>query len=223
MSRAWWLAGACVLISGVAVAVADVADFARLPAPEQTVLANARSYWPGLDATTRQTLQANARDWLARTPADREAVRARMQRWDALPAAERARRRAPFVAWTQLAEDERRQVRGLAAEFAALSPEQQQLLRDTYARQLPESQRAWSLGPVLGAQLAPLASLLVAVPEADRPVLLTLLRTLDAEARADLAALLPGLDAAGRDRLRRSLLAMPAEKRADWLRRQRQP
>lgn len=193
--------------------------FSALPAAVQTLLAPAKPLWPQLDAGTRRDLQAQARDWLARSPADRETLRARIRAWDRLPAAERAARRAPFAAWRQLAPSERGQLRTLAAEFAALPPEQQHLLRSTFAQQSYDAQRGWMLGPAFGAQFATLAPMFAYVPEAERGNVFALLRGLDVSARADLALLLPRLDAAGRDRLRRDLQAAAPDARPGLIRR----
>jgi len=214
MKRWLWLP-ACLLLSGF-VLVGD--DFRDLPADEQVLLASAQEHWSQLDADTRGKLHDNARDWLARPPSARAVLRARMQAWDALPPTERARRRAPFAAWLRLDESERVQVRRLAAEFAALPADQQQLLRDSFAKQSFDSQRAWSLGPTLGAQTAPLVSLFAFVPEPDRPGLASLLRELEPQARIDLATLAARLDNAQRERLRRDLLATPAAARTALIR-----
>lgn len=216
MRRAWVFAVALVATTG---ALCAAPEFSALPAAMRSLLAPAQPLWPQLDAATRRDLQAQAGDWLARSPAEREALRARIRAWDQLPAAERAARRAPYAAWRQLDARERGQLRTLAAEFAALPPEQQHLLRSTFAQQSFDAQRGWLLGPAFGAQLATLAPMFAYVPEAERASVFALLRGLDVSARADLALLLPRLDAAGRDRLRRELQAAAPERRGDLIRR----
>jgi len=110
-------------------------------------------------------------------------------------------------------------LRTLAAEFAALPPEQQHLLRSTFAQQALDAQQGWLLGPSFGAQLATLAPMFAYVPEAERAGVFAMLRGLDVSARADLALLLPRLDTTGRDRLRKELQAAAPEARADLIRR----
>jgi len=211
------------LVFAMALAMAGTlgaaTDFSALPAAVQSLLAPAQPLWPQLDAGTRRDLQAQARDWLARSPPDRETRRARSRAWDRLPAGERAARRAPYSAWRQLAPGERGQLRTLAAEFAALPPEQQHLLRSSFAQQPFDAQQGWLLGPAFGAQFATLAPMFAYVPEAERASVFAMLRGLDVSARADLALLLPRLDATGRDRLRKELQAAAPEGRADLIRR----
>jgi len=211
------LAFAIALVAAGAIRAAT--DFSALPAAVQSLLAPARPLWSQLDAGTRRDLQRQARDWLARSPADRETLRARVRAWDRLPAAERAARRAPYAAWRQLAPNERGQLRTLAAEFAALPPEQQHLLRATFSQQSFDAQQGWLLGPAFGAQLATLAPMFAYVPEAERANVFALLRGPDVSARADLALLLRRLGSTGRDRPRRDLQAAPPEGRADLIRR----
>ena len=194
-------------------------DFGGLAAGEKSLLAPAKALWAQLDAPARQELQANARDWLARTPTEREVQRARLRAWDNLPIAERASRRSAFAAWRRLDESERVQLRRLATEFAALPPEQQALLRASFDQQPFDLQRNWTLGPTLGAQLASLAPMFAYVPESERAGVFTLVRELDASARADLVLLAPRLDNGGRDRLRRALQAAPPAERGALIRR----
>ena len=194
-------------------------DFGALAAGEQSLLAPAKTLWPQLDAESRQQLQANARDWLARAPAEREVQRTRLRAWDNLPIAERAARRTAFAAWRRLDASERTQLRRLASEFAALPPDQQALLRASFDQQPFDLQRNWTLGPTLGAQLASLAPMFAYVPESERAGVFTLLRELDASARADLVLLAPRLDNGGRDRLRRALQAAAPADRGALIRR----
>ena len=209
------LCGAFLVVGSVCAAT----DFGALAAGEQSLLAPAKTLWPQLDAESRQQLLANARDWLARAPAEREVQRARLRAWDNLPIAERAARRTAFAAWRRLDASERTQLRRLASEFAALPPDQQALLRASFDQQPFDLQRNWTLGPTLGAQLASLAPMFAYVPESERAGVFTLLRELDASARADLVLLAPRLDNGGRDRLRRALQAAAPADRGALIRR----
>lgn len=194
------------------------ASFAALPAAVQGVLVSAREAWPELDPPTREMLLRQAQDWLGRSPAQREQLRARLVAWDKLPAPERARRRTPFLAWQRLDDADRRQLRAAGARLAGLPPAEQAALRQQFAAAPPDTQGLWWLGPALGQELAPFASLFAFMPEADRPALLLVLRELDEGARADLATLAPRLSEARRQALRRDLLAAPAARRASLIR-----
>lgn len=216
MKRAAIFLAAWVVASGVYAAV----DFSALASNEQALLAPAKNLWLQLDAPAQQELRANARDWLSRSPADREALRARLREWDNLPVAVRAERRSAFAAWRRLNEAERAQLRRLATEYAALAPDQQQLLQSRFEQLAFDAQRNWQLGPTLGAQMASLAPMFAFVPESERASVFTLLRQLDASARADLVLLAPRLDNAGRERLRRQLQAAAPEARGELIRRQ---
>lgn len=197
---------------------APIPAFQDLPQPQRALLSPLAGAWPGLEPETMTRLQANAAHWLSLTPAQREALVATMRAWDALPAADRAQRRGPFAAWQSLTADERGRVRRAAADLAALSPEQQQALRDGFEK-LPADQRQdWWLGPEIGAGFAQLRPLFAFVPEDERTVLLALLRELSPEARADLAVLARRLPANQRESLRRDLVAAPAAEREALIR-----
>jgi hypothetical protein len=203
----------------VAGSVWAATGFSGLAAGEQSLLAPAKALWAQLDAPARQELQANARDWLARSPTERGVQRARLRAWDSLPIAERAARRSAFAAWRRLDAAERVQLRQRAIDFAALPPDQQQALRTAFDQQPFDQQRNWTLGPTLGAQLASLAPMFAYVPESERGGVFALMRQLDASARADLVLLAPRLDNGGRDRLRRALQAAPPAARGALIRR----
>lgn len=192
-------------------------DFAALSGREQHMLSSAAGVWSTLAPKAREDLRANANDWHATSSPRRAALRARLQAWDAQPAAERARRRLPFHAWSELPAGERKRVAGAHAHAKALPAEQQAALRAQFAALDADTQRVWWLGPELGQQLAPIAVLFAFLPEADRPALLDALRGLDPVARAELSLLAPRLDAAGKQALRRQLLALPPEQRAAFV------
>ncbi len=216
MKRTVMFLAALVVASSVCAAV----DFSGLASDEQALLAPAKNVWSQLDAPARQELQANARDWLARAPAEREQLRVRLREWDNLPVAVRAERRSAFAAWRRLNDAERGQLRRLAVDYAALAPDQQQLLQTSFEKLSFDAQRTWQLGPTLGAQMASLAPMFAFVPESERTGVYTLLRQLDASARADLVLLAPRLDNAARERLRRQLQAAAPETRGELIRRQ---
>ena len=185
---------------------------------EQSLLSSARAAWPALDLATREALLRNASDWRSRTPAQREQLRQRVLRWDRQAAPERARRRTPFLAWQGLSAQDRQRVRTAARQVAALAPAEQQRLRAQFAALPADTQRLWWMGPALGQELVPIASLFAFMPEAERPALLAALRALDAPARHDLAVLAPRLSEARRQALRQELLAAPPAQRARLIR-----
>ncbi len=201
------------------LAALPVAAFQTLAPAERRLLAPLAGAWPGLDADTRQRLQANARHWLSLSPDQQQAMLQRMQDWDALPPAERARRRGAFAAWEALSLSERERVRGAAARVQALSPEQQRVLRETFEALPPDQRQDWWLGPDLGGDFARLRPLFAYTPEDQRAGLLAMLRKLGPEARTDLALLARRLPANERERLRRELLAASPEARADLIRK----
>lgn len=196
-----------------------LAAFDALPAPEQELLSSARAAWPSLDAATRSALVDNARDWQSRTPAQRGQLRHRLRQWNQEAAPDRARLRTPFLAWQGLSSFDRQRLRAAAVQFDAMAPAEQQALREQFAALPADTQRLWWLGPMLGQELAPIASLFAFMPEAERPELLLALRSLSAEARDGLALLAPRLNEAQRQALRRELLAAPPEQRAALIHR----
>lgn len=192
--------------------------FAALSSEEQALLSWARAAWPSLDTATRAALLDNARDWRSRTPEQRQQIRQRLIQWDQQAAPVRARLRTPFRAWQELEAADRQRLRAAANQLAVLAPAEQQVLREQFAALPADTQRLWWLGPVLGQELMPIASLFSFMPEAERPALLDALRGLDAQARGDLALLAPRLNEAQRQSLRRDLLAASAEQRAALIR-----
>lgn len=189
-----------------------------LPAAEQVLLSSARAAWPALDPATRAALLRHARDWQSRPSEQRALLRQRVRQWDRQAAPERARRRTPFIAWQGLSAADSQRVRAAARYVAALPPPEQQALRAQFAALPADTQRLWWMGPALGQELVPIASLFAFMPEADRPALLVALRALDAQARTDLALLAPRLSEARRQALRKDLLAAPPAKRAAVIR-----
>jgi hypothetical protein len=214
-----WLAGA---FPSTAIAPAPTnppppEDFAALANRAQHMLESAAPLWPSLTPVERAALLENAQDWNDRHADQRAALRARLRAWDAQPAAERARRRGPFAAWRELSRGDRARVAAAAQRYKAMTPAQQQALRQQYATFDVDTQRVWWLGPSLGQQLAPIAVFFAFLPEADRPALLAALRGLDPAARAELSLLAPRLDGSARQAFRKELLALPPEQRAAFI------
>jgi hypothetical protein len=185
-----------------------------IPLAWRALLAPADKTWTSLDAEARARLLAQAADWEHRDAAGREALVRALEAWNRLPATERARRRDPMASWQDLGAGERAQVAAAARHFAERSLAEQTDLRLQFAALPDDVQHAWRLGPALGPELTGLAPLFAFLPEADRPALLAALRTLDLEARRNLALLAPRLSEAGRDQLRRELVATPPAQRA---------
>ncbi len=82
-----------------------------------------------------------------------------------------------------------------------------------------DDQNLWWMGPALGQELVPVASLFAFVPEDRRPALLDAVHSLDAQSRSDLAMLAPRLVEARRQQLIEDLLAAPPEQRALLIRK----
>ncbi|MFT3761648.1 MAG: hypothetical protein QM761_03350 [Pseudoxanthomonas sp.] len=133
--------------------------------------------------------------------------------------ADRAARRA---AWDRLDDGERDRIRAAAAQFAALPPPRQQVLRARFDALDAMQQRGWRLGPTLGAQYADLHPLLAFVPPEQAAALPAALKSLDADQRAELAALAQRTPPQERDALRRELLASPPQGRGAWVQQRAQ-
>ena len=195
--------------------------FESLPQATQLLLASARSAWSELDVPTRSALAQQARDWSQRDARQREDLRQALIAWDRWSAPERARRRTPFLAWQRLGALDQAEATAAEARYAALPFAAQQALRAQFAALPPDQQTLWWLGPRLGQELAPFASLFAYLPESERPGLLLVLHELEPAARADLALLAPRLGEARRQSLRRELMAAAVAQRsaliAQWL------
>lgn len=164
---------------------------------------------------------ARLMQWRALPPPTRIELTSRIESWDALSPAERTERRARYAAWRALDEAQRMRLRGAAQTFSHLPEAEQQRLREVFATQDRTQQRAWGLGPELGADWMRLQPLFAYVPGDQRAPMLQLLRQTDASQREDLAALAQQIPPQSRDAFRRELLAVPAAQRADWLHRRR--
>lgn len=171
-----------------------------------------------LSAPTRAELQRHAAILAAMSPAQRAALRERVAQWDAqVPARQRELREA-WQAWRALPAQDQQRMRAAAAGFAALPPEQQQALRAQYDALDGSDKRGWLLGPELGADYPKLHALVAQVPPAQRDALLSALRAMSPEARADLGVLAQRTPPQEREALRKQLLAVPAAQRDAWLR-----
>jgi hypothetical protein len=190
------------------------ASFDSLPADSQRLLASARTAWADLDAPTRHALAQQARDWATRSSEQRDSLRKALIEWDRQSAPERARRRTPFLAWQRLSALEQAEVAAARARYTAMPVPEQDALRVQLAGLPQDNQALWWLGPNLGRELAPFASLFAYLPESERPSLLLVLRELEPAARSDLAVLAPRLGEARRQSLRRELIAAPAAQRS---------
>ena len=140
--------------------------------------------------------------------------------WQALPPLERARQRARYADWHALPANEQAKVRVAAAKFAALPTAQQSALRAQFAALDADLQRAWLLGPSTGSWIEQARRLFSYVPAGERDATLDMLRTLPADARAQLFALASKLPDDRREQLRRQLLGADPAQRPALLRQQ---
>jgi hypothetical protein len=189
-------------------------DATLLPERWRALLSPVAGAWTSLDTASRRRLLEQAADWDARDPAARAALVQALQAWDHLPAPERARRRDLLAAWQVLEPRERLRVAAAAGHFATRSVAEQTDLRLQFAALPDDTQQLWRLGPALGPDLSSIAPLFAFVPARERPALLSVLRTLDGDARRDLSELAPRLGEAERAQLRRDLAAAPPAQRA---------
>jgi len=150
-------------------------------------------------------------------PAQRARLQQRVKAWDALPLEQRLERRARYAAWRALTASERAQLRAMAAQVAGFDPVREQALRSQFETLDQSEQRAWRLGPHLGAHYDALQPLLAYVPRGQRPALLAMLRSMPAGQHADLAVLIQRTPPQERQALRDDLLALSANQRGAWL------
>lgn len=203
-----------LLAIGAGSAPAAGTDWDTLDRPTQALLAPWHDDWSTLPASDRQRLLANASRWQAMRKADRAALAQRQAQWDALPANERANLRARYAAWQQLSADEQARVRAAAARLAALPMAQQGALRAKFAELPHERQRAWLLGPDVGAWIEQAGEWFAFVPEGEREATLRMLQALPEDARGQLLELGRRQPAPLRERLRKDLLRTPPAQRA---------
>lgn len=196
------------LLLGLVLALAPVAAWALPPALQDSEL----------PAAERERLEARAARLADMSPEQRSALAARIAAWRALPAQERGRRRIAHEAATALPHAERMQLQRAAAHFDTLPEAEQRALRLEFEQLDQGLRRGWRLGPTLGQDWAGLHPLFSAMPEDERGPALLALRTMSAQARADLAALAQRTPPHERDALRSAWLAAPADARDAWLR-----
>lgn len=170
----------------------------------------------GTDGTMTQT-ERQAR-LQAMTPEQRVQFGRRLAAWSALPLGEREERRARYQAWLQLEAGERDSLRALAAQVDAFPPERKQALRAQFDALDDVQRHGWRLGPVLGRDYPTLHPLLAYVSASQRLPLLTRLRSMDAQQRADLAVLAQRTPPQDRQALRSELLSVRPAQLAAWLR-----
>ena len=199
--RAWWAAAALLALGGaVQLLPGAVAESpSALPAEVRAVLDERESRLQAMTAEQRALFEQ------------------RLAEWEALPRAQREDRRARYQAWRELDEGERAGLRAIAAQVSAFPPERQQALHMQFAG-LDDSQRlGWRLGPALGADYEKLHPLLAYVATEQRLPLLSALRAMDPQQRADLAVLAQRTPPQDRQALRSELLAITPTQRAAWL------
>ena len=165
-------------------------------------------------------MQQRAARLQAMTPDQRSSFLLRLSAWDALPRSEREDRRARYQAWLALDADERAALRAIAAEFATFPLQRQQALRGEFATLDTSQRNGWRLGQALGADYAKLHPLLAYVPADQRLSLVRVLRSMDAQQRADLAVLAQRTPPQDREALRAELLSVSAPRRSAWLQEQ---
>lgn len=183
----------------------------------QTLPAELRERIGVLPSAQRDMLYRRAARLQAMAPTQRQAFEQRLAQWKALPEAERRVRRERFQAWQALPADQRAQLQDAAADYTALPVERQLDLKQRYA-QLDDSQHhGWLLGPALGADWARLQPLLMQVAPRQRQPLLVALRAMTPQQRVDLGVLAQRTPPQDRNRLRETLLAVPAANRGAWL------
>lgn len=200
------LAEADMRIVAVAVLAALTLGVAAL-----TATAAAQSARPGTEPV-RQSVASQLNQ------SQRAALQRRVAAWDALAPGQRSERRARYDAWRALTAPERAQLRAIAAQMASFEPDREQALRSQFEALDQREQRAWRLGPQLGAQYDALQPLLAFVPPEQRQALLAMLRSMPAAQHADLAVLIQRTPPQARQALREDLLALAPSQRGAWLR-----
>lgn len=202
----------------VALVLAGVAALAAPASAQVQALPDAlRAHAAALPPGEREALLRRQATLGAMSPAQRAAFERRLAQWHALPLAARRERRERWQAWQALPAGERARAWQAQAAFAALPVQEQLALRARYAQLDDTERRGWLLGAALGSDWARLQPLLQQVPPAQRTPLLSALRAMTPQQRADLGVLAQRTPPQGRDALRRALLAQPAASRGAWL------
>lgn len=155
---------------------------------------------------------------IALDPSQGARLKQRVKDWDARPVEERRERRARYAAWRALTAAERAQLRAMSEQLASFDAERQRALRSQFEALDQSEQRAWRLGPHLGARYGALQPLLAYVAPDQRAALLAMLRSMPVGQHEDLAVLVQRTPPQQRQALRKDLLALPANQRGAWLR-----
>jgi hypothetical protein len=124
---------------------------------------------------------------------------------------------AAVEAWQQLDAIEQAQVRAADAALQSQGPDVRAGLRARFAVLDAMERAGWLLGPTLGTDYVALQPLVGFVGEDERGPLLMALRGLTPQQRARLGELSARTPPAGREQLRRELLATPPAGRGAWL------
>ncbi|TWG88389.1 uncharacterized protein DUF3106 [Luteimonas sp. J16] len=156
-------------------------------------------------------------------PARRAALERRAAEWDALPLPMQRERREAWLAWRDLPAPERARMQAARAAWRSLPVDRQQALRARFDALDAGIRRGWLLGPVLGPHWPRLHALFAHVGPEERDALLGALRALPPQALEDLGVLAQRTPPQDRAALRAQLLALPAERRAVWLRERVSP
>lgn len=156
-------------------------------------------------------------------PDKRAALQRRAVDWDALPVSMQRERREAWLAWRDLPVSERARMQAAREAWRSLPVDRQQALRARFDALDAGIRRGWLLGPVLGPHWPRLHALFAHVAPEERDALLAALRGLPPQALEDLGVLAQRTPPQDRAGLRANLLALPAARRAAWLRERVSP
>lgn len=135
----------------------------------------------------------------------------------ALDPAQLADLRGRYAVWQSLPESERARVRDGARRIAALSPAQQQALRERFAQQDQRFRDGWLLGPQLGQWFPKLQGLFGYLPAEQREPALAILRQLNVDQLAQLSLIAQRTPPQEREQVRSQFLALAPGARDAWL------
>lgn len=192
--------------------------FGQLTPQEQNLLRAGMNVWPQLDAAAQMQLRSQARHWLTLSPAEQQTLLLKQRQWDRLPFPDKSSQRVRFAAWQSLGVQDQKTINATYRQWRLLPVEKQQALKAKFARQLPEYQQAWILGPTLGRDAQSLNNWLLFIPQDQIKPWLMVLRELGKEERSSLISLGKRWNQQQRDTFRTRLLSAPASARADMIR-----
>jgi len=195
------------------------AGFEQLDASDRSLLRSFATLWPRLGDEQRRILMDNARRWRVMDAATRERVIQRSQSFGELPAEMRTRARDSFALWQSLPAGEREQLVAAYAAFSRITPEQQRVVAEDFARLTPSEQAQWRFAAGERELLALAGRVFSFVPEAERSETLALLQSMDEPDRDRLRQGTRRMSAWQREQLRKALLAEPPDSRGEWLKR----